>query len=162
MSLCQVFDFISASLFLTSDQLYSKCPRHSSSLQAAGTAPGTTVTSAGKTQRPSASSAPTPSARLTRRGRCVPGLPQDSCAVRSTTSWTPRTTRIRMSTLRQTRRAPSLLPSPAILLKAPGRQKAPRPKQRALRGKQQRPEVTFDPSESQKTKLDSDARFPRS
>lgn len=120
-------------------------------LQAAGIAPGTTVTSAGKTPRPSASSAPTPSARLTRRGRCARGPPQVSCAVRSTTSWTAPTTRIRVSTQSQMPRAPPLPPSSAVL-KAPGRRKELRPKRRAPRGKRRRPEVTLEPSESQKTK----------
>lgn len=129
------------------------------SLQDAGTAPGTIVTSAGKTRRPSASSAPTPSARLTRRGRCVPGPPQDSCAVWSTTSLKDRTARIKASAPRRIQRPP-LLPSPPAVLKAPGRQREPRPKRRAPRGKQLRPEVTFDLSESRKTKLDSDTCFP--
>lgn len=91
---------LSFSLFCV---VFNKCvsavgPR---SLQDAGIAPGTTVTSAGKTQRLSASSARTPSARLTRRGRCAPGPRRDSCAARSTTSWRERTTRFRVTPLRQ-------------------------------------------------------------
>lgn len=121
-------------------------------LQAAGTAPGTTVTSAGKTRRPSASSAPTPSARPTRRGRCARGPPQVSCAARSTTSWTAPTTRIPVSTLSRMPRAPPLPPSPAVLLKAPGRRKALRPKPRAPRGKQRRPDLRPLPEPEEPTR----------
>lgn len=95
-------------------------------LQDAGTAPGTTATSAGKTRRPSVSSAPTPSASLTRRGRCAPLLSRDSCAVRSTTSWRSPPAKVRMRDLKGTLRA---RPAPSAVLKAP------RPKPRAPRGK---------------------------
>lgn len=101
-------------------------------LQAAGTAPGITVTSAGRTPWLSANCVQTPSARLTRRGCCVPGPPRDSCAARSTMSLRGRTTRPRPSALRRT--------PPPLVPKAPGK---PRPKTRAPRGKRPRPDGTF-------------------
>lgn len=117
--------------------------------QAAGTAPGTTATSVGKTRRPFVSFAPTPSARLTRRGRYVPGHPQDSCAVRSTMSWRVLTTRPGISAQRQMWPMPLQVVS-LVVRKAPRKRRQARPKQKAPRGKQQRPESSF--SESQKTK----------
>uniref|UniRef100_A0A3B3SY15 Nuclear receptor binding SET domain protein 2 n=1 Tax=Paramormyrops kingsleyae TaxID=1676925 RepID=A0A3B3SY15_9TELE len=68
-----------------------------------GTVLGITVTSVGRTLRPSASYAPIPSARTTRRGRYACGRLQDSGAARSTTSWSCdlRQTAERLSLLSQ-------------------------------------------------------------
>ena len=115
--------------------IFGSCP-----LQAAGTAPGTTVTSVGKTRRPSVSCAPTPSARPTRRGRCAPGPPRGSCAAPSTTSWRGPTLRPRISAQRQTRPTP-LQPSPSAARKAPGKPRRRRTRRKAPRGKQPRPEA---------------------
>lgn len=111
------------------------------------------MTSVGKTLKPSANSAPTLSARLTRRGRCVPGPPQDSCVVWSTKSWREATATPRISTRRRKRPPPSVVP-----LKAPRRRREQRAKQRAPREKPQTPEVTFHRAKN--TKPDSGPLLP--
>lgn len=120
-----------------------------SPLQDVGTVPGTTVMSAGKTLRPSANSAPTPSARPTRRGRCTRGPPQDSCAARSTRSWTPLPTRNRKRALRQ-----ALPPAQHALPNAPRRATEPRAKPRAPRGRQPRPEAPLTSQRARRPNTD--------